>query len=78
MRASRRRRGRKGLPGIASLARVDGVAGDPSRRPRARAAGEGRFAMDGPSGSEASPAMFPGLLRSRTVAKIRMCETAHA
>ena len=44
----------------------------------ARAAGEGRFAMDAPSGPEASPVMFTGLLRGRDVAKIRMCETAHA
>jgi hypothetical protein len=60
MRVWRRRRGRKGLPG-SFLSRVDGVAGDTRG---ARAAGEGRFATDAPSGSDASWGLPGALFRA--------------
>ena len=78
MKVSRRRRGRKGLPSSSRLARVDGVR-TRGRRPAARRAPPGaRPVYATPSGSEASPAMPGDLSRAPGVAKIRMCETAHA
>ena len=56
MKVWRRRRGRKWLPRSSSLARVDGVRLTPTRGARAPTGG-GRFAVDAPSGSDASSAL---------------------